>query len=235
METKPVWTCACGQENKGKFCIACGKPRPAAASPDVTFRRMCLMFALCALGIVAVLGWSAASALTAEPLSVAEDRTRQEAGLPPLPEGPSSSGTKAPAQAAPAAPAAAPAQNNGAAAQTNGTSAAALQGYYKDLTNRKWQSAYARLSPAMQQHMGAYDTFAKGYETTLSATADNLRVISADKTQETLTYQLTSRDRAANGKVKVQRFTGQATLQPSANGTWKITDMNVKKQSESWE
>jgi len=38
----------------------------------------------------------------------------------------------------------------------------------------------------------------------------------------------------ANKRVKVQTFSGQATLS-SASGSWHIVDMNVKKQGEHME
>ena len=41
-------------------------------------------------------------------------------------------------------------------------------------------------------------------------------------------------DRMGNKRVKVQTFSGQATLS-SASGSWHIVDMNVKKQGEHME
>ena len=116
-----------------------------------------------------------------------------------------------------------------------GSAQAALIGYYDDITKRNMQSAYGRLSDAMQNQMGVYENFASGYQTTISSQASDVKVQSSSDTQATLSYTLTSKDRTGSGKTKVQTFRGQATLEKGADGTWKITDMNVKKQGERME
>ena len=116
-----------------------------------------------------------------------------------------------------------------------GSAQAALIGYYDDITKRNMQSAYGRLSDAMQNQMGVYENFANGYQTTISSQASDVKVQSSSDTQATLSYTLTSKDRTDSGKTKVQTFRGQATLEKGADGTWKITDMNVKKQGERME
>lgn len=116
-----------------------------------------------------------------------------------------------------------------------GSAQAALVGYYDDITKRNMQSAYGRLSDAMQNQMGVYENFASGYETTISSQASEVKVVSSSDTQASLSYLLTSKDRTDSGKTKVQTFRGQATLQKGADGAWKIADMNVKKQGERME
>lgn len=105
-----------------------------------------------------------------------------------------------------------------------------LMGYYQDITNHNLRSAYNRLSPDMQNHMGAFENFADGYQTTISSVANNLQVVSAEPDRVVISYNLVARDRQ-RGPVKQQTFVGNATLS-NASGRWQIVDMTVKKTGE---
>ena len=104
---------------------------------------------------------------------------------------------------------------------------AALSSYYQSISDRRMRDAYSTLSSDMQNQMGSFESFSQGYQTTLSNSVSNIQVVSAAPGKVVLTYTL-------NKRVKVQTFSGQATLS-SASGSWHIVDMNVKKQGEHME
>lgn len=128
----------------------------------------------------------------------------------------------------------APQQKQSAQQVDSSPAKAALSSYYQSISDRRMRDAYSTLSSDMQNQMGSFESFSQGYQTTLSNSVSNIQVVSAAPGKVVLTYTLMSRDRMANKRVKVQTFSGQATLS-SASGRWHIVDMNVKKQGEHME
>ena len=124
-----------------------------------------------------------------------------------------------------------PAANNDADANA---AAQALNDYYQGITHNNGRNSYNILSADMQQHMGTYDQFISGYQTTLSHNLSDLTLVSQEGTQVTISYTLTARDRTNTSRVKVQTFHCEATLS-KATGSWHIVNMSAKKQSERME
>ena len=96
---------------------------------------------------------------------------------------------------------------------------AALKNYYKYITERKFRAAYDSLTWDMQNQMGTYESFSNDYDETISSMAKNVKIISSNDTEVILQYDLIARDKFKQNRVKVQTFSGVAT-------------MKVKKTSE---
>lgn len=109
----------------------------------------------------------------------------------------------------------------------------AFVAYHQDITNQHYTSAYASMTPRMQEQIGSLQDYASGYISTLSSKVSNMQVQSANDEMVVLTYTLTARDRLGNG-VKVQTFNGTVTLLKQ-NNSWKIDEMAATKINESRE
>ena len=110
----------------------------------------------------------------------------------------------------------------------------ALINYYDALSDHHMREAYNLLSSNMQNHMGDYNTFFSGYQTTLSSKAGNIQVTSSATDKVVLSYQIVSRDRTGNNRIQVQNFDGTAIVQKQGD-MWKIVDMHVVKTGEHME
>ena len=109
-----------------------------------------------------------------------------------------------------------------------------LKSYYQSITEKNFQAAYSILSWDMQNIMGTYENFSRGYDTTISSTAQNIIVVSNNENEFILEYDLIARDRFEKNRVKVQNFKGTATLK-FMEEKWYIDNMSVKKLGESVE
>lgn len=101
-----------------------------------------------------------------------------------------------------------------------------LVGYYLAIADRRMREAYNALSWEMQNQLGTFETFSRGYDTTLSNDVSNIKVISENDNAVILSYQLTSKDNI-NGQIIAQVFLGEATLS-KIDGRWLISNFNVK-------
>ena len=108
---------------------------------------------------------------------------------------------------------------------------AALKNYYKYITERKFRAAYDSLTWDMQNQMGTYESFSNDYDETISSMAKNVKIISSNDTEVILQYDLIARDKFKQNRVKVQTFSGVATLRLN-NDIWQIDNMKVKKNGE---
>lgn len=108
---------------------------------------------------------------------------------------------------------------------------AALKNYYKCITEKKFRAAYDRLTWDMQNQMGTYESFSNDYDETISSTAKNVKIISSNDKEVILQYDLIARDKFKQNRVKVQNFSGVATMRLN-NDIWQIDNMKVKKTSE---
>lgn len=109
-----------------------------------------------------------------------------------------------------------------------------LNAFYQGITSGKGRSSYDLLSADMQRHMGTYDQFIQGYQTTISHQTSDVNVASSGDGQVVLTYLLTARDRTTTKRVKVQTFRCEATLS-KAMGSWHIVNIQATKQGERME
>lgn len=107
----------------------------------------------------------------------------------------------------------------------------ALKNYYKYITEKKFREAYDTLTWDMQNHMGTYEDFSNDYDETISSVAQNVMILSSNDTETILQYDLIARDKFKRDRVKVQNFSGVATLKLE-NDIWKIDSMKVKKTGE---
>lgn len=112
--------------------------------------------------------------------------------------------------------------------------AQALNDYYQGITHGDARSSYNLLSADMQKHMGSFDQFTSGYQTTLSHKLTDLTLVKQEDPYVTIGYTLTARDRTNTSRVKVQTFHCEATLS-KATGSWHIVNVSAKKQSEHME
>ena len=101
-----------------------------------------------------------------------------------------------------------------------------LVDYYLAIADRRMRDAYNALSWEMQNQLGTFETFSRGYDTTLSNDVSNIKVLSENDNAVILSYQLTSKDNI-NGQIKTQVFLGEATLSKT-DGRWIISNFNVK-------
>lgn len=107
-----------------------------------------------------------------------------------------------------------------------------LAQYYQNITDKNMSDAYALLSSAMQNHMGAYEVFSSEYNDTLSSIVKNMTTISSSDGYEEIEYYLEARDRINNNtKIKVSNFKGIAKMKLVDNA-WVINELNVEQIGE---
>ena len=82
----------------------------------------------------------------------------------------------------------------------------------------------------MQNYVGGYDKFVRGYGTTESSQITEINVISKNDSAATLAYMLEARDKFKAGTL-IQQFSGTAKL--INNGGWRISEVTAKKVGES--
>lgn len=105
----------------------------------------------------------------------------------------------------------------------------ALVNFHSAITNKQYQVAFNLLSPDMQNYVGGYDKFVKGYGTTESSQITEINVISKNDSTAQLAYMLEAKDKFKAGTL-VQHFSGTAKL--VNNGGWKIAEVTAKKVGE---
>lgn len=107
--------------------------------------------------------------------------------------------------------------------------------YHQNITQHNIQGAFGLLDTNFQNTVGGYNGYAPGYDNTLSSEVTQLQKISASANQEVLSFTLKARDKVpGSSQVKVQYFTGQATLvKDGAN--WKISEITAQKTGEKTE
>jgi hypothetical protein len=105
----------------------------------------------------------------------------------------------------------------------------ALVNFHSAITNKQYQTAFNLLSPSMQNYVGGYDKFVRGYGTTESSQITEINVISKNDSAATLAYMLEARDKFKAGTL-IQQFSGTAKL--INNGGWRISEVTAKKVGE---
>ncbi len=110
----------------------------------------------------------------------------------------------------------------------------AMQAYHKAISNHKYQDAYGMMTSDMQNAMGTFENYRDGYQSTLSSTVTDTKVLSTDGNRARIGYTLRARDRAKGGRVLVQVFSGTAIM-VNNNGRWYIDEMQASKQGEHYE
>ena len=101
-----------------------------------------------------------------------------------------------------------------------------LVGYYTAIADKRMREAYNSLTWEMQNQLGTFENYSRGYDTTVSNNVSNVEVISENSNEIRLSYQLNSIDNI-NGKILKQTFLGKVTL-TKMDGKWLISGFDVK-------
>jgi hypothetical protein len=110
----------------------------------------------------------------------------------------------------------------------------AMRDYHTAITNHQYDKAYSMMTHDMQNAMGTFENYRKGYGTTLSSTVTDVKVLSTEGNKVRIAFNLRARDRASGGRVIVQNFSGTAIML-NVNGNWHIDEMRASKQGEHYE
>ena len=103
--------------------------------------------------------------------------------------------------------------------------------YYRFITEKKYDNAYDILSAKQKERRGTFDKFVTSYTNTISNEVENIGVRSIDANNISIEYTLSTRDKLNNGRVKVQRFKGEAIL-VYRDSRWLIDYAKSSKISE---
>lgn len=94
-----------------------------------------------------------------------------------------------------------------------------LISFHDNITDRNFAGAYNCLSYDFQNYIGYYE-WVRGFNTTVSSSVSQIRVIDEGTNYVVLTYILTAVD-DISGRIQTKQFNGEATL-IKENGFWKI-------------
>ncbi|WP_037353223.1 hypothetical protein [Selenomonas sp. FC4001] len=99
--------------------------------------------------------------------------------------------------------------------------------YHKYITNRDYRSAYNLLNDNMQNTMGSYDNWTRGFANTIESRVTDLQVSDVQADRAEVSFILVARDRRPGG-YEENRFRSTATVVKDG-GAWKIAAVNNKK------
>lgn len=94
--------------------------------------------------------------------------------------------------------------------------------FHKNITEHKLQNAYSFFSPGMQEKM-TYEGWVPGFNTTVSSTPSDVKVLSESESRIVLTYYLQAIDNPGG----TQNFTGTVVM-IKVGDSWKIDDVTNK-------
>ena len=100
--------------------------------------------------------------------------------------------------------------------------------FHDNITKGNLRQAYDTcLSNNLKSKM-TYESWAPGFDTTISSTVNDIKVYSENQNQIILTYILTAIDKI-KGKTQTEKFNGTVVM-INQNGSWKIDDMKNKQR-----
>ena len=106
--------------------------------------------------------------------------------------------------------------------------------YHKFINEKKYENAYNTLSDKQKERLGTFKEFVTGYGNTISSEVEELSIRSTDGNNVSIEYTLVARDKLSNGKIKFQRFKGEAIL-TYRDSRWFIDYAKASKISEHME
>lgn len=95
--------------------------------------------------------------------------------------------------------------------------------FHRAITRKQYRDAYNFYSSDMQNAVGSYESWARGYMTTVSSMPEQVSVIEQTDDMTKLSFILKAVDKK-NGKMITRRFKGIVTLVQSDDG-WKIDEI----------
>lgn len=95
--------------------------------------------------------------------------------------------------------------------------------FHRAITRKQYRDAYNFYSSDMQNAVGSYESWARGYMTTVSSMPEQVSVIEQTDDMTKLSFILKAVDKK-NGKMITRRFKGIVTLIQSDDG-WKIDEI----------
>lgn len=95
--------------------------------------------------------------------------------------------------------------------------------FHRAITRKQYRDAYNFYSSDMQNAVGSYESWARGYMTTVSSMPEQVFVIEQTDDMTKLSFILKAVDKK-NGKMITRRFKGIVTLVQSDDG-WKIDEI----------
>lgn len=95
--------------------------------------------------------------------------------------------------------------------------------FHRAITRKQYRNAYNFYSSDMQNAVGSYESWARGYMTTVSSMPEQVSVIEQTDDMTKLSFILKAVDKK-NGKMITRRFKGIVTLVQSDDG-WKIDEI----------
>lgn len=95
--------------------------------------------------------------------------------------------------------------------------------FHRAITRKQYRDAYNFYSSDMQNAVGSYESWARGYMTTVSSMPEQVSVIEQTDGMTKLSFILKAVDKK-NGKMITRRFKGIVTLVQSDDG-WKIDEI----------
>ena len=102
----------------------------------------------------------------------------------------------------------------------------AVASYHKFITNKDYKAAYNLLTPDMQNTIGLFENWTKGFKNTIESRAVEMQVSNVQADSAEVSFILVARDRRPGG-VEENRFRSTATIVKTDNG-WKIASVNNK-------
>ena len=95
--------------------------------------------------------------------------------------------------------------------------------FHRAITRKQYRDAYNFYSSDMQNAVGSYESWARGYMTTVSSMPEQISVIEQTDDMTKLSFILKAVDKK-NGQMITRRFKGIVTLVQSDDG-WKIDEI----------
>ncbi len=99
--------------------------------------------------------------------------------------------------------------------------------FHENITNKNYSKAYNLCTDDMQNRLGLYEKWMKGFSNTVDSEPSDFKYSNADSNRVELTFVLTSRDRTPSG-ISTQKWRSTAVVVKDG-GKWRIDAIENKK------
>ena len=104
--------------------------------------------------------------------------------------------------------------------------------YHEAISHKFYKAAYNMLSGVRQTKIGKYESYVKGYETTIDSLITSVEKMNYKGDDCSFVYILVSHDGYGNNRVKEKMYIGKASMIWD-NNKWLINDASSEKKGES--